>query len=71
MFRIQRLLQIQQGTHSSLLIKGLPYGNNKYKVVNIQRSKRLKYKEIKPACRLPIVHTHRPYVVRVYKPTIK
>ena len=41
------------------------------KVVNIQRSKRLKYKEIKPVCRLPIVHTYRPYVIRLNKPTMK
>ena len=41
------------------------------KVVNIQRVKLLKCKEVKPAGRLPIIHTYHPSVERPNKAIIK
>ena len=40
------------------------------KVVNIQRVNLLRYKEVKPTGRLPIIHTYHPSVERVYKTII-
>ena len=41
------------------------------KVVNIQRVSLLKYKEIKPTGRVPIIHTYHQSVERVNKAIIK
>ena len=72
--RPQRLHQMQQRTHSSLLIKGYPMtiiNKQWHKVVNIQRVNQLKCKEIRASGRLPIIQTYHPSVELANKTMIK